>query len=113
MNLNLKQATLVVGLCSAMTAGYIPQANAAQTMISSPAPQGKVIKGIVMDSEGPLIGATILEKGTTNGTVTDFDGNFELKLTKDDATIVISYVGYLPQEIKVKGQEIHLRTPRS
>lgn len=48
MNLNLKQATLVVGLCSAMTAGYIPQANAAQTMISSPAPQGKVIKGIVM-----------------------------------------------------------------
>lgn len=49
-----------------------------------------------MDSEGPLIGATILEKGTTNGTVTDFDGNFELKLTKDDATIVISYVGYLP-----------------
>lgn len=105
MNLNLKQATLVVGLCSAMTAGYIPQANAAQTMISSPAPQGKVIKGIVMDSEGPLIGATILEKGTTNGTVTDFDGNFELKLAKDDATIVISYVGYLPQEIKVNGKK--------
>ena len=76
MNLNLKQATLVVGLCSAMTAGYIPQANAAQTMISSPAPQGKVIKGIVMDSEGPLIGATILEKGTTNGTVTDFGRKF-------------------------------------
>ena len=104
MNLNLKQATLVVGLCSVMTAGYLPQAQAAETLLAAPAPQGKVIKGIVQDSEGPLVGATVLEKGTTNGTVTDFDGNFNLKLTKDDATIVVSYIGYVTQEIKVSGK---------
>ena len=104
MNLNLKQVTLVVGLCSAMTAGYLPQAQAAETLLAAPAPQGKVIKGVVQDSQGPLVGATILEKGTTNGTVTDFDGNFNLKLTKDDATIVVSYIGYVTQEIKVSGK---------
>ena len=51
------------------------------------------------DSQGPLIGATVMEKGTNNGTVTDFDGNFSLNV-KPGATLVISYVGYVSQEIK-------------
>ena len=47
-----------------------------------------------------------MEKGTTNGTTTDFDGNFSINVTKD-AIILVSYAGYVPQEIKV-GNKTHL-----
>lgn len=58
------------------------------------------VKGTVTDEAGePIIGASILEKGTTNGTITDFDGNFELR-TKSGATLVVSYVGYITQEVR-------------
>lgn len=66
--------------------------------------QQKEIKGKVLDNAGEaLIGVSVLEKGTTNGTVTDLDGNFSLKV-KEGATLVISYVGYSPQEVKVGAQ---------
>ena len=61
--------------------------------------QTKQATGRVSDSQGPLIGATVMEKGTSNGTVTDFNGNFSLNV-KPGATLVISYVGYESQEIK-------------
>ena len=61
--------------------------------------QARQITGRVSDSHGPLIGATVQEKGTTNGTVTDFDGNFRLNVNAG-ATLVISYVGYVSQEVK-------------
>ena len=53
---------------------------------------------------GPVIGASVVEKGTTNGTVTDFDGNFSLNV-KPGATIVISFIGFETQEIKVGNQD--------
>ncbi|WP_281816114.1 SusC/RagA family TonB-linked outer membrane protein [Parabacteroides goldsteinii] len=63
--------------------------------------QKKQIKGIVNDANGePVIGATVLEKGTTNGTMTDIDGNFELSVS-NGAVLQISYVGYVSQEITV------------
>jgi TonB-linked SusC/RagA family outer membrane protein len=52
---------------------------------------------------GPVIGASIMEKGTTNGTVTDFDGNFSLNV-KPGATIVVSFIGFKTQEIAVGNQ---------
>jgi len=59
------------------------------------------IQGNVKDAYGePIIGASILEKGTTNGTVSDFDGNFTLS-TPANAVLSISYIGYLTQEIPV------------
>ena len=62
------------------------------------------VHGNVSDEFGEaLIGATVLEKGTTNGTATDFDGNFELAVNPN-ATIVVSYVGYNPMEVAVNGQ---------
>ncbi|NNE76876.1 MAG: SusC/RagA family TonB-linked outer membrane protein, partial [Pricia sp.] len=62
------------------------------------------VTGTVVDSEGvPLPGANVIEKGTTNGTQTDFDGNFSLEVA-DDATLVISYIGFLTQEVAVDGQ---------
>lgn len=58
---------------------------------------------ITADGGEPLIGATILEKGTTNGTVTDFDGKFSLDVSPG-ATIRLSYTGYEPQEIAIGNQ---------
>lgn len=68
--------------------------------------QDVTIKGNVKDAKGePIIGASILEKGTTNGTVTDFDGNFMLSAPKG-STIGISYIGYKSQDISTKDKVI-------
>lgn len=62
------------------------------------------LSGNVQEKSGePIIGASIVEKGTTNGNVTDIDGNFSLKVNSN-ATIVVSYMGMLTQEIKVAGR---------
>ncbi len=62
------------------------------------------VKGVVTDHIGePIIGANILEKGTTNGVITDLDGQFTLSVSPK-STLVVSFVGYIQQEIKVNGQ---------
>ena len=66
--------------------------------------QTKEVKGIVKDPTGEtVIGASVLEKGTTNGTITDFDGNFVLTVA-DNAMLQISYIGYQTQEVSVQGK---------
>ncbi|MCD6396469.1 MAG: TonB-dependent receptor plug domain-containing protein, partial [Spirochaetaceae bacterium] len=63
------------------------------------------IGGKITDSNGePLPNANIVEKGTTNGTVSDLDGNYTISVSGKDAVLVVSYVGYLTQEIPVNGQ---------
>ena len=68
------------------------------------------ITGTVVDLQGePVIGATVLEKGTSNGTVTDFDGNFKLKVGAGK-TLVFSYIGFLTQEAAAqKGMQITMK----
>ena len=68
------------------------------------------INGHVKDDTGEgIIGASVMVKGTTNGTVTDFDGNFQLKC-ETGATLVITYIGFVPQEVKAKNNlDITLR----
>ena len=62
------------------------------------------VHGYVDDDLGePLIGATVMEKGTSNGTATDIDGNFTLNVDPN-ATLLISYIGYDPQEVAVNGR---------
>ena len=64
----------------------------------------KKITGTVVDASGPVIGASVVEKGKSgNGVITDFDGNFSLSVSPG-ATLVISYIGYETQEIKVGNQ---------
>ena len=66
--------------------------------------QTKKITGLVKDASGePVIGANIMVKGTTNGSVTDIDGQFSLEVPQN-AILVVSYIGYLPQEIVVKNK---------
>ncbi|MEY8488364.1 SusC/RagA family TonB-linked outer membrane protein [uncultured Parabacteroides sp.] len=62
------------------------------------------LKGVVNDSFGPVVGASVVVKGTTNGMVTDMDGNFVLENVKNGDIIQISYIGYITQEIKYTGQ---------
>lgn len=64
----------------------------------------QTVSGTVTDSSGPLPGASVVVKGTTNGTQTDFDGNFTIDNVDSSATLVFSYIGYSTQEIAVNGQ---------
>ena len=71
--------------------------------------QGVRVKGVVKDTKGePIIGATVTEKGTKNATVTDFDGNYTLTVANRNATLVVSYVGFTPQEVKA-GSDVTLQ----
>ena len=72
-------------------------------IVASPQQSKVTITGKVTDASGPIIGASVVQKGTTNGTITDFDGNFTLDVPTN-ATLVISYIGYKDQEIKVGNQ---------
>jgi TonB-linked SusC/RagA family outer membrane protein len=66
--------------------------------------QRKIVQGTVSDDRGePIIGANVVEKGTTNGTITDIDGLFALEVV-DNAVLLVSYIGYLSQEILTKGR---------
>ena len=67
--------------------------------------QGKKVTGMVVDGAGePVIGANVVVKGTTNGTITDFDGNYSLEGVSANDILVVSYIGYLSQEIPVENQ---------
>lgn len=73
--------------------------------LTSHAQVGVSLSGNVSDESGePLIGVSVMEKGTGNGTMTDIDGNFSLKLKTEHAVIVASYVGYTTQEVAVGNQ---------
>ena len=64
------------------------------------------LKGTVSDSFGPVAGASIVVKGTTNGTITDTNGQYNLKLTSNNPILIVSYIGYKSQEVKVGKQKV-------
>ena len=96
-------------LCGTLVSG-VPAVN--QVSAATDVTQAKVaeqtikVKGVVKDAAGPVIGATVVEKGTpNNGTVTDIDGNFTLTV-KSGATLVISYVGMKSVEVKASSSPV-------
>ncbi|MBQ9215590.1 MAG: TonB-dependent receptor [Prevotella sp.] len=103
MNKFLGKLALLTGAFTLMGVCFSPKAYAAGDA-QSVQQATKKITGTVVDAEGPIIGASVVEKGTTNGVVTDFDGNFTLSVNPG-ATIVVSYIGYETQEIKVGNQD--------
>ena len=66
--------------------------------------QAQTVSGTVSEPNGPLPGANVLVKGTTNGTTTDFDGNYTLNDVATGSVLVFSYVGFAPQEVAVNGR---------
>ena len=94
-----KESVLPVTLfCSALMFSPVgaTQVNAATNVVQ----QAKTVKGTVVDNLGePVIGASVKVVGTTTGAVTDLDGNFTLTNVPKNATVEISYIGYIAQKI--------------
>ena len=105
MNKNVKRCALVAGAFAMASMGNVYQVQASELHASEVLQQAKrQIKGKVVDAAGEtVIGANVLEKGTTNGVITDIDGNFVLSVSSG-ATLEISYIGYVTQTIKVTNQ---------
>ena len=98
---------MIAAFCSLAMLSVAPQAFAASSGgVNAPqqsAQQTKRITGVVSDAMGPVIGASVAVKGTSNGTSTDNDGQFSLNVSPGQ-TLVVTYVGYLAKEVKV-GQQ--------
>ena len=74
-------------------------------LCTSSAMAQKKVTGTIVDAAGePIIGASVMVKGTSNGSVTDFDGNFTINNVPEDATLVFSYVGYRTQNLSARGK---------
>lgn len=87
--------------------GYVVLTKRAQPLNATVTQQsGKIVKGVVTDETGlSVIGANVFVKGTSMGTITDIDGNFSLEVPSDDAVLVISYIGYVEQQLPVKNRK--------
>lgn len=72
--------------------------------VTSPQQAKQTIKGVVQDAFGPIAGANVIEKGTTNGTITDMDGNFTLDVAPN-SILVITFIGYKEQQVPVNNQK--------
>ena len=94
-----------MGACTALGLTYSPCVHAASpSLMAQAVQQAKKVTGHVVDVDGPVIGASVVEKGNPkNGAVTDLDGNFTLNV-KPGATLVVSYIGYKTQEVAVGNQ---------
>lgn len=74
-------------------------------LCTSSAMAQKKVTGTIVDAAGePIIGASVMVKGTSNGAVTDLDGNFTINNVPEDATLVFSYVGYRTQNLSARGK---------
>ena len=65
----------------------------------------QTVTGTVSDETGPVPGVNVLERGTSNGTTTDFDGNYSIEVN-DDAVLVFSFIGYQTKEVAVNDQSV-------
>lgn len=98
-----RPVSLVLMSAALFTTGTALAASGTTTPKVGISQQQASLKGTVEDELGPVAGASVIVKGTTNGTVTDMDGHFTLEVNKGDV-IVISFIGYLTQEIKYNGE---------
>lgn len=94
INYNIEGSYVVLSKGKASFSNIIPQQNT------------KKITGTIVDASGEtIIGANVAIKGTGTGTITNFDGNFEL-MVPEETTLLVSFIGYISQEIKVKDQTV-------
>ena len=77
--------------------------------VSAYAQNGRVIMGSVIDNNGqPLIGVNVVQKGTTNGSITDIDGKYRITVSGKNPVLTFSYVGFLNQDVSVSGDQRHI-----
>ncbi|MGL4520571.1 MAG: SusC/RagA family TonB-linked outer membrane protein [Phocaeicola sp.] len=104
MNLHVRKTVLLAALCTSIGVGSKTQLWAHSAHAIDAVQQNQKLTGVVVDSQGEaIIGANVLLKGTTHGTITDIDGNFLLEVAQG-AIIEISFIGYSSQEVKYNGQ---------
>lgn len=93
--------SMMLSLPMAYAAGELPAtSNAREDGIQ----QGRTITCIVSDDMGPVVGANVVVKGTTNGNITNIDGEAVLNNVPSNATLVVTFIGYIPQEVQVGNQ---------
>lgn len=104
----VSSATLALfGACLVVGAEVTPAQAAPRSAAALEQPQrkGVTVKGVVKDKTGePIVGANVIEKGTQNGTITDFDGKFQLTVESNASVLHVSFVGYESQELQAKSQ---------
>ena len=101
MDLKFKKSVMLMGVCSVLGAALPSDAYAgAKESPVAAVQQAKKVHGTVTDDMGPVIGATVKIKGTNNGVITDFDGNYSINAKLGDV-LVITFVGAKPQEVTV------------
>ncbi|MCR4700809.1 MAG: TonB-dependent receptor [Bacteroidaceae bacterium] len=111
MDLITRKQALMAGACIAFLLGGTPVqvfASNATAPVEASAPTQKVVGTVVDQSGDPIIGANVLVKGTRNGTITDFDGRFTIE-APSGAILVVSYIGYVQQEVKVTGDKLTIQ----
>ena len=107
MTKQFKSVSLMLCLLAMSTGSAMATTSAAP--ISAPVvQQSETATGTVVDAMGPVIGASVVVKGTTNGVITDFDGNFSLSNVKKGDVIQVSFVGYATQEIVWDGKVMNI-----
>lgn len=103
---NIRRTPIILGLSAALCMpSAFSYANASDPVageLVQSVQQGRTVTGKIIDDTGePLIGVSVLVKGTTVGTITDFDGNYSLEVPSGKNILVISYIGYKTQDITV------------
>ena len=100
LSIAMMSTSLTPALASPLTSMNAEQP---ASVIASAQQEKVTITGVINDAMGPMAGVNVIEKGTTNGTITDLDGKFTLNV-EPNATLVVSFIGYKDQEIKVGSQ---------
>ena len=103
----LKKTQTVSCLLLSLALSYGEQIHASEVSAATTiTQQSEKLTGTIEDEFGPVTGASVVVKGTTNGTVTDMNGGFTLNNVKKGDFVVISFIGYVTQEVKYTGQDV-------
>ena len=112
---SIRRTLIILGLSVALCmSDVLLYANASEAVPGSlilSTQQGRTVTGKILDETGePLIGVSVLLKGTAVGTITDLDGNYSLEIPSDNSILVVSYIGYKTQNITVgKNNQLNIK----
>lgn len=108
MKRKIQKSILIAGVCTVFLLETVQRVQAAESRVLESIQQNRRITGIVKDASGePIIGANVIVKGTTGGTMTDMDGNFMLAVP-EKAVLTVSFIGYKSQDVTLKANEMKI-----